>query len=177
MSEDTAPLVITLKAGTGFDSPWIVVRGYDPADVVNKLNSLDGVIEATLEAAGLFTAQRSLGGKQQPAEAPPTEPAPQQRQQGWGVANRPTDGGSQGPTSSYQNSSHQTPAAAQQGAAPAQPPRSKFGGQLHPEGKTCDICPNVLEKKQTSSGKNVWRCNDWRWGNGDPNGHTSIFID
>lgn len=155
MSEDTAPLVITLKAGTGFDSPWIVVRGSNPEEVVSKLNSLDGVIEATLEAAGLFTAQRSLGGKQQQAEAPPTEPAPQQRQQGWGT----------------------TPAAAQQGAAPAQPPRSKFGGQLHPEGKTCEICPNVLEKKQTSSGKNVWRCNDWRWGNGNPNGHTNIFID
>jgi hypothetical protein len=150
-------LVITLKAGTGFDSPWIVVRGYDPADVVNKLNSLDGVIEATLEAAGLFTAQRSLGGKQQQAEVPPTEPAPQQRQQGWG----------------------QTPAAAQQGAAPAQHRGGQRGFQdpPHPEGKTCEHCPNVLVKKKSTGGKQKWQCPDWRWNNGNPTNHTVEWID
>lgn len=148
MSEDTAPIVVTLKAGTGYDAPWIVVRGYDPDDVTNKLNSLDSVIEATLEAAGKFAASSTLGAEtvaQEPAQqaAPPTKP------QGWGGQSR-----------------------AQGGQA-----TSKFGSQLHPEGKTCEICPNVLEKKQTSSGKNVWRCESWRWANGNPNGHTNIFID
>lgn len=158
MSETEAPITITLKAGTGYDAPWLVIRGFDPDDVTAKLNSLDPVIEATLTAAGKFAAGSALGATTVSQEAPqrPPSEAPAQRQQGWG----------------------QTPAAQQQGAAAAQQGgRSKFGGQLHPEGKTCEACPNVLEKKQTSSGKNVWRCSDWRWANGNPNGHTSIFID
>lgn len=153
MTESEAPITITLKAGTGYDAPWIVVRGYDPDDVSAKLRGIDSVVEATHEAAAKFAAGRALGattvtGSSQDVtlqqQAPPT------KQQGWGGQSRSNDGG---------------------------PNRSKFGGQLHPEGKTCEICPNVLEKKQTSSGKNVWRCESWRWANGNPNGHTNIFID
>lgn len=151
MSEDTAPIVVTLKAGTGYDAPWLVIRGYDPDDVVTKLRSLDGVIEATLETAGAFVAGRSFGKPVQ-QEAPVAPPTEQPRQQGWG----------------------QQQSQPQQAS---QPPRSKFGGQLHPEGKTCEICPNVLELKKTQTGKAKWQCNDWRWNNGNPNGHSSEFID
>lgn len=153
MSEDTAPIVVTLKAGTGYDAPWIVIRGYDPDDVSARLKGLDSVIEATHEAAGLFAAGR-LAAPQGGQQAPPSsQPAAQPAQQGWGQQQ-----------------------GQQQSAAPA-PRQSKFGGPPHPEGKTCAICPNVLEKKKTGSGKEVWRCNDWRWNNGEPNGHSSEFID
>lgn len=145
MSEDTAPIVVTLKAGTGYDAPWLVIRGYDPDDVTNKLKSLDGVIEATLEAAGLFAAQRGLGANSAPAEAAVTSTAPKS---GWGSS----------------------PAAAQQ---------TQQGGQgshpnavLHPEGKQCVECGNVLEQKKSQGGKLKWQCNAWRWNNGSPNNHS-----
>jgi hypothetical protein len=150
VSEDTAPIVVTLKAGTGYDAPWLVIRGYDPADVTAKLEGLDPVIEATLTAAGKFAASRSLGATTVATEpAQQAAPAQQPKQQGWG----------------------QKPA--QQGGGQT----SKYGGQLHPEGKTCEICPNVLELKKTQTGKAKWQCNDWRWNSGNPNGHTSEFID
>lgn len=152
MSEDTAPIVVTLKAGTGYDAPWLVIRGYDPDDVVNKLTGLDGVIEATLEAAGAFAAGRALGKPEVQQNEAPVQQQPAQK--AWGQ-----NGGSG------------------QGQQQNQPPRSKFGGQLHPEGKTCEICPNVLELKKTQTGKSKWQCNDWRWNNGNPNGHSSEFID
>jgi hypothetical protein len=149
VSEDTAPIVVTLKAGTGYDAPWLVIRGYDPDDVTAKLEGLDPVIEATLTAAGKFAASRSLGATTVATE-PAQQAAPPAKQQGWGGQSRPAGGGA---------------------------PTSKYGGQLHPEGKTCEICPNVLELKKTQTGKAKWQCDAWRWGNGNPNGHTSIFID
>lgn len=148
MSEDTSDLTVTLKAGTRYDAPWIVVRGDNPEDVTFKLNNLDSVIEATLEAAGKFAASSTLGAKTV-AQEPAQQAAPPTKQQGWGGQSR-----------------------AQGGQA-----TSKFGAPLHPEGKTCEICPNVLEKTKTSSGKPVWRCSEWRWANGNPNGHTNEFID
>lgn len=151
MSEDTADLTITLKAGTTFDSPWIVVRGSNPDEVVNKLKGLDGVIEATLEAAGLFTAQRLGTQTSDPTPAPAQQAAP-----AWGSS----------------------PAAAQQTqqqAAP-RPTGNHPSAQLHPEGKACDICPNVLEFKKTQSGKAKWQCPEWRWNNGNPNGHGMEWI-
>lgn len=162
MSEDTAPIVVTLKAGTGYDSPWLVIRGSNPDEVVTKLRSLDGVIEATLEAAGAFAAGRTFGATAQ--SAPQAAPAPFEQQ-----------AAPQGPPPAW----GQTPAAQQQGAAPAQqaPVRSKYAGQPHPEGKTCSICPNVLEKKKTQNGKDVWRCPEWRWAGGAVNGHSSEWID
>lgn len=61
----------------------------------------------------------------------------------------------------------------QQQAAPAQPQQQgQYGGPPHPEGKQCN-CGKVLESKKTSSGKATWRCPDWRWNSGNPNGHDS----
>lgn len=155
MSEDTAPIVVTLKAGTDYSAPWLVIRGYDPDDVTNKLKNLDGVIEATLEAAGIFAAGRSLG---QPTQTAPAQQAPaEQPKKAWGGNPQPQ-------------------------AAPA--PQGNGGGYqphpsavLHPEGKTCDLCGQPLEFKKTQTGKATWRCGQWRWANGNPNGHASEFID
>lgn len=131
MSEDTAALTVTLKASGGYDSPWIVVRGDNPDEVANRLRSLDAVIEATHEAAGLFAAGRLaqgniVTGTAQDTTLPPTS---QPAQQGWG----------------------QTPAAqqqTQQNAAPAQQ-----GPKLHPT-DTCAACG------QRPQEKDVWRKSD-----------------
>lgn len=65
---------------------------------------------------------------------------------------------------------------------PSQPPQQQaprpqqgggggnFGGRPHPEGKQCQ-CGQVLEVKQTGSGKTVFRCSQWRWNNGNPTTH------
>jgi hypothetical protein len=109
----------------------------------------------------------ALGGITQP-QAPPVQQeqpqwsqpqqqaAPQQQNQGWGAAQQ------QAPQQQQQ----------QYGGGGGQ---SKFAGPPHPEGKTCDICPNVLEFKKTSTGKGTWRCSEWRWNNATPNGHSSEF--
>lgn len=154
------PIKLTTKAGGGYEAPWLTVDAATPDDLAFKAKALmehPEALQAAVELANTLKAINSAAPILAPvADAPPTSQPAAPQQQGWG----------------------QTPAAAQQGAAQSQPrTTNRYGGQLHPEGKTCDICPNVLEKKQTSSGKNVWRCDAWRWGNGNPNGHTNIFID
>lgn len=159
MSDDAA-LVVTLKAGTGYDAPWIVVRGENPDEVTNKLNGLGDVIGATIAAAELFKGAGNAGPLlpqapvQQPQEAP-AAPA----QGGWGQA----------PQQQYQQP---------QAPAPQQQQQSKFGGPPHPEGKQCESpgCGKVLEMKKTSTGKGTWRCPDWRWNSGVPNGHSSEWM-
>jgi hypothetical protein len=151
MSDNEQPR-ITLKAGGGYEAPWVTVPFDNPDEAVEKLNAINNssLLEKVVETSNLFRAAYTAG----PLVAGNTEPAqqaaPQQpKQQGWGQ--RP----------------------AQQGGGQT----SKYGGQLHPEGKTCEICPNVLELKKTQTGKAKWQCNDWRWNSGNPNGHTSEFID
>ena len=90
---------------------------------------------------------------QQPEWSQPQQAAPQN--QGWGAAQQ----------------QQQAPPQQHGGGGGG----GKFAGPPHPEGKTCEICPNVLEFKKTSTGKGTWRCSEWRWNNGTPNGHTSEF--
>jgi hypothetical protein len=64
----------------------------------------------------------------------------------------------------------------QQWSQPAQqaPPQQQGGrpqATLHPEGKQCQMDGKVLELKTTTNGKRKWQCPDWRWNNGNPNGH------
>jgi hypothetical protein len=40
MTNDSEAVTVTLKAGTGFDAPWIVVRGSSAEDVKSKLDSV-----------------------------------------------------------------------------------------------------------------------------------------
>ena len=162
MSDNEQPR-ITLKAGGGYEAPWVTVPFDNPDEAVEKLNAINSssLLEKVVETSNLFRAAytagplvagnalpagSSFGGGDQ-ANAPS---APPTKQQGWGGQSRPAGGGA---------------------------PTSKYGGQLHPEGKTCEICPNVLELKKTQTGKAKWQCNDWRWNSGNPNGHTSEFID
>lgn len=150
------PIKATLKAGGGYDAPWLTVDANDPNDLAFKLRALiehESALTLVVEAANALKAHNSAA----PIEAPQGAPAQQEqpKQQGWG----------------------QGQPAAQQGAPQQRQHSNKYGGAPHPEGKTCEACPNVLEKKTTSSGKAVWRCPDWRWNSGNPNGHSNEFID
>jgi hypothetical protein len=153
------PLKATLKAGAGYDAPWLSVDATDPADLELKLNAIanGGAPQALIEAANALKAANNaapLLNQHQPEPAQqPT--APPQQNSGWGQ---------------------------QQNAAPpqqqAQQPRQQ-GWQApattHPEGKQCDACGQPLEYKKTTSGKATWRCNQWRWNNGSPNEHTQLW--
>ena len=151
MSEDSAPITITLKSGTDFSSPWIVVRGTNHDDVTNKLRSLGDVVAATIEAAELFKGAGNAAPilAPHPQAAAVQQQAPQQR--GWG-------GQPQQQAAPPQNVGQRS------GARP--------GDRPHPEGKQCQECGDVLVHKTPGSGKSTWRCPAWRWNNGNPNGHT-----
>lgn len=152
MSEDNAALTVTLKAGKGFDDPWIVVRGDNPEDVTAKLSGLTSVVQATIEAANLLHAANTAAPVLANAPAAAPDPAPQQQAApGWAT----------------------TP---QQAApAPQAPPQQAV--VYHPEGKTCGACNSpVVFKSIFSRAKNknfnLWSCPNQRQ-QGD--GHFSEF--
>lgn len=153
------PIKLTTKAGAGFDAPWLTVDAATPDDLAFKAKALiehPEALQSAVELANVLKAINSAAPILAPvADAPPTE-QPAQKQQGWG----------------------QTPAAAQQGAAQSQHRGGQRGFQdpPHPEGKTCDICPEVLVKKKSTGGKEKWQCPAWRWNSGNPNGHSMEWI-
>ena len=162
MSE--SPIKATLKAGTGYDVPWLTIDATDPNDLEQKLRGIieSKVLETVAEAASLFQATQNAAPLTQPqapaqqgqpewSQAPAQQAPPQQQSGGWGAA---------------QQQPQQQQYSGGGGA-------SKFGGPPHPEGKQCESCGKVLEMKKTSTGKGTWRCPDWRWNSGVPNGHTS----
>ena len=163
MTESSAPLRATLKAGGGYDVPWLTVEADNPNDLEQRLRGIidSKVLETVAEAASLFQATQNAaplvtGGPRDQTLSQPQQAAPQQQSNGWGAA---------------QSQPQQQSAPPQQQGGGG----SRFGGPPHPEGKTCEICPNVLEFKKTSTGKGTWRCSEWRWNNGSPNGHSSEF--
>jgi hypothetical protein len=161
MNMSELPIKLTTKAGAGYDAPWLTVDALDPDELALKAKSLiehPTALALAIELANTLKAVNSAAPIAAPeaASAAPVQQAPPP-QQAWG----------------------QTPAAQQQNAAPQQntpPQRNQYAGQPHPEGKTCDICPNVLEKKKSQGGKEKWQCPDWRWNNGSPNGHSMEWI-
>ena len=82
MSDETAALTVTMKAGTGYDAPWVVVR----ADNANQLHErLDAVrpgfpviSEVATELAAIFATAKGLGatGVETPAPTPPPNVIP-----------------------------------------------------------------------------------------------------
>lgn len=153
MSDNGHHISVTLKGGNEFSSPWIVVYGDDPAEVSEKLKNLGDLVEQTVITANLLkgannAAPLAPGGAE--AAAPAAAPP---AQKSWG----------------------QAPAAPAGGT----PPPSHPNAQTHPAGETCDLggCGKLLEFKKTQSGKSTWRCPDWRWANGNPNGHRQEWAD
>jgi hypothetical protein len=161
MSDNALPIKATLKAGTGYDAPWVTVDAADPNDLAFKLNALTNgdALQAVVEAANALKGANNAaplvaGG----AEAAPAPQAPVQPQ-GWG---------------------NSAPAAAPawsgaQQQAPQQPQNN--GARLHPEGIQCPVDGNVVQFKEIVSKKNgktfqMWTCPNQR--NRD-DGHYSQF--
>lgn len=158
-TEENAPLTVTLKAGREFSDPWIVVRGDTPDDVTAKLNGLESVVQATIEAANFLKAANNaapvLAGA---VSMPPLSPIPP----------------AQVPTAAPGWA--QNPPQPTQAAAP-QPPQQQYGNvTLHPEGKTCTACGQVLQYGLTRTNKAQWKCAGYRYNNGNPNEHTLEWV-
>lgn len=126
------------------DGDMVNVRADSPEELAAYLSNFPVAEYAQFKAN--VRGGQALGGITQPApqQQAPAQQAPPQNQ-GWGQS--------------------------QQQSAPQGGGQGAYGAQLHPEGKQCEMCGKVLEFKKTSSGKSTWRCPDWRWNNGNPNGH------
>lgn len=123
------------------DGDMVNFRADSPEELAHYLENFPYDAYATAKAS--LRGAGNLGAIAQPAQqqsAPPQQQPPANN--GWG----------------------QQP---QQQQRPPQQGGNRFGGQQHPEGKQCQ-CGQVLEVKQTGSGKTVFRCPSWRWNNGNP---------
>lgn len=157
MSDSNYPLSITLKAGTGYDSPWIVVYAHTPDEAEQKLQAVanGGLIEATVNAANALKAANNaapLAPQGQEAQQPQAQPVPQQApQSAWGQQ------------------------------APQQQPQGGFGGPQngspHPNGQQCTQCGSVLQYKAGTSKAGrvykMWTCPN---GRSRDDGHVTEFI-
>lgn len=153
MSE--APLKATLKAGRDFDAPWLTVDGNTPDDLKAKLDNIanNGLLQSLVSVADLLKATNNAG----PVLAPPQQQAQQApANNGWGQP---------------QQQPQVTNAPPQQQQQAPRQAGWQANATLHPEGLACEMCNKVLEYKKSQSGKAKWQCPDWRWNNGNPNGH------
>lgn len=67
--EGEGKVVVTLKGGTGFDAPWIVIHAEDAADALAQLDgTLAELMQKTAQVARYFHGQ--LGGSKPPQAAP-----------------------------------------------------------------------------------------------------------
>lgn len=157
----------TLKGGTGYDAPWVVIYANDPGELKAKLAGIaeQGVLQATVEAANLLKGANNAapllaGGEQaappQQAPAQPVQQAPQQS--AWGqqpVQQQPFQ--QQAPQGGFQQG-------------------GEFQkGQPHPQGTACH-CGQVLVFSPTQNGKKKFQCPQWRWNNGNPNDHAQEWV-
>ena len=103
MSDDTAAYTVTMKAGTGYDAPWVVVRADNALELHARLDAVRPgfpvISEVAAELAAIYTAAKDLGATEvpnPPVAAPATvitaapqqawaAPAPAQAQQSWVV--------------------------------------------------------------------------------------------
>lgn len=195
MSDRT--ITVTLKAGEGFAAPWVVIGG-DQLDEVNY--KLDQILAAgTLQKAAavaiaFHNGYRSLrhadGAQEVPQESysqppvgsgPPSgyqgPPASQTAPQGDPWANQgppPQDPwANQGPSPQWATGSQGYQAPPQTQQTQQAPPQNQGGGRP----PIC-TCGKSMEYKNTTGGKAVWRCPDWRWNNGNPTpNHDQIWVE
>ena len=98
MSEDLkAPFVATLKAGTTFDSPWLVVSGNTATELKSRLDEITmAQLEGHIATAGsqlqaAYNAAKGLGATPV-AQAPVQRAAPAAVQQAPAPSGGPQDG-------------------------------------------------------------------------------------
>ena len=137
------------------DGDMVNVRADSPEELDAYLSNFPVAAYAQFKAN--VRGGQALGAVVQPAPAQPVQQqAPAQPQ--WG--NPPVQ--------------EVVPSWAAQSAQPQQ----QVAAPLPPGSRVCELptCNNLLEHKATTSGKAVLRCPDWRWNNGNPNGHSSEFV-
>jgi hypothetical protein len=84
LTDDNAALTATLKAGAGYDAPWLVVRANNPAELAQRLNAvIDGTVTGPLVAAAQVLANEYSGGAPAPAQQPQTFQQPPAQNQGF----------------------------------------------------------------------------------------------
>jgi hypothetical protein len=105
LTDDNAPLTATLKAGAGFDAPWLVVRANNPAELAQRLNAvIDGTVTGPLVAAAQVLASEYSGAAPTPAQQPQqTFQQPPAQNQGFGQQQAPAapQGGGQVETNKW----------------------------------------------------------------------------
>lgn len=86
VSNDNDKISVTLKGGTGYDAPWIVVKGTSVQEALDTLNEIreKGLMDVTAKAAGMF--QGYVGGASHAAGAGASQGT---GQQGGGYSQRP----------------------------------------------------------------------------------------
>ncbi len=62
MTEENAALCATIKAGAGYDAPWIVVRANNPDELAQRLNAVANLTGPLVAAAQVL--QGEWGGQQ-----------------------------------------------------------------------------------------------------------------
>jgi hypothetical protein len=152
-----APLKATFKAGTGYDAPWVSVDGNDPVELNTRVVAVKDHPELLANIVALSQALQAVNSAGPVINT--QQPVPQQQPQPAQPSNV-----TQGPWGNN-------------GAAQQQPQQNQGQQNVtyHPEGKACESCGQPLQYKQTNSGKGTWRCPQWRWNNGSPNGHTQLW--
>jgi hypothetical protein len=96
VSDNQTGVTVTLKAGPGFESPWIVIHAESVADAKAQINQGEfaELAERTVAAAEFFRAAHNV--KSGLAANEPQQAAPPAQQQSWsggGAATAQTTGG------------------------------------------------------------------------------------
>lgn len=145
-----APFTITLKGGSGYDKPWLVLRGQSAEDAVALL--VEAQATELLDRIAEYAAE--FQGKV--AGAAPDAPAKSSDRS----TGSPSRSGARGGSS--------------RGSAPAQ---SSSDVEYHPEGLKCSKCqaPVIYKKITSKAGKTfeLWVCENQRERN---DGHHADFI-
>lgn len=147
-----APFTITLKGGSGYDKPWLVLRAESAEDAVALLGEAQAaeLLDRIAEYSSEFQSKNGAAASS---------------------ANG-TQGGSPSPRGTGSRGSSSRGAA-----APSQPAQSDV--EYHPEGKTCSKAgcgaPVIYKKIAAKTGKTfeMWVCENQRERN---DGHHSEFI-
>lgn len=159
MTDFVYQLSVSIPSGQQYEKgDMLNVRADNPDQFAAALDAIaDGTLaqkaaDAASALKAAYAAVSGIPGASVTQDQPAQQQAPQQS--AWGQG---------------QQSQQQRPAQQNNSG-------NRYGGTPHPEGKSCEMCGKVLEAKTTSGGKKVWRCPDWRWSNGNPNGHTNEFV-
>lgn len=120
MTEDNAALTATIKAGAGYDAPWIVIRANTPDELAQRLNAVtNGLVSGPLVAAAQVL-QGEWGGQQGGGQTNPGS-------QNFGGQNQGSSNGFAGQGNGGYNGN---PGANQGGGAPGGQTRNCAHGQM-----------------------------------------------